>query len=244
MAEPLIIRGLESSYSTFSNLGGRIEEWNKEFKCLINPTCWGITFPIVLDLDGNGLSLVDAMSSTARFDMDNDGYDEKTGWIMPGDALFVIDHNGSGSVDRKDEFALSTFANEEGGTDLDGLRSFDTNNDGIFDSQDQAFDKAGLWIDQNADAVFDDGEFVSANDFGFLSIKLTGSADTPTIGNALIFETIEFEYETESGVKVGTAGDVAFLGLVSYLFSGALLSSFCTLLSFDASNITQNRTTG
>ncbi len=63
--------------------------------------------PLILDLDGNGahttkLGWVEGQSST-YFDMDNDGFAERTAWVAAGDGMLVIDKNGNGKIDNQNE---------------------------------------------------------------------------------------------------------------------------------------------
>lgn len=86
-------------------------------------TGWGC--PIGIDL-GSGtpgiskdaLGLKSMFSSTAFFDMDGDGYKERTGWVGPDDGLLVIDLAADGSqgsdgvIDQAKELAFKLWNTE------------------------------------------------------------------------------------------------------------------------------------
>src|SRR5262249_3627116 len=85
---------------------------------------WRRNDPITLDLDGNGFSLTYQSSVSPFFDMDGDGYAERTGWAGPGDGFLVRDLNGNGNIDNSTEMfggATSGFA---------ALAQLDGNHDG------------------------------------------------------------------------------------------------------------------
>ena len=136
---------------------------------LIN--CFSI-FPIVIDMDNDGVELVEMDESSVFFDMDDDGYRERTGWVGADDALLCIDLGGDGVIDQAKEIAFKLWA-EEAETDLEGLKLiFDSNSDGVFDSQDGRYDEFYLWQDSNLDGVTDSGELTSLADAGLLSINV------------------------------------------------------------------------
>ena len=54
--------------------------------------------PIILDLDGDGLTTV-SRSTGIHFDHDGNGFAELTGWVGAGDGLLVWDRNGDGVID-------------------------------------------------------------------------------------------------------------------------------------------------
>jgi len=60
------------------------------------------TSPIVFDLDNNGFGLLHAQDGV-HFDIDADGFAEKTGWIKPTEAFLVRDVNGNGVIDSQAE---------------------------------------------------------------------------------------------------------------------------------------------
>lgn len=58
------------------------------------------------DLNGNGahasrLGYGGGTMSSTYFDMDNDGFAERTAWASSGDGLLVMDKNGNGKIDNQ-----------------------------------------------------------------------------------------------------------------------------------------------
>lgn len=58
--------------------------------------------PIVIDLNNNGFEMVHSRDG-AHFDIDADGFAEKSGWVKPSDAFLVRDANGNGVIDSQKE---------------------------------------------------------------------------------------------------------------------------------------------
>jgi Ca2+-binding RTX toxin-like protein len=134
-----------------------------------------LSTPIVLDLDGNGVNLVDAAKSKARFDFDGDGVRDRTGWIGKGDGLLVYDRNGDGTVSDASEIS---FVNDKPGalSDLDGLRAYDSNGDGLFSALDDHFGEFAVWRDRDLDGAVDKHEMISLERAGVAAIELEGQA--------------------------------------------------------------------
>ncbi|UTW59539.1 cadherin-like domain-containing protein [Kordiimonas sp. SCSIO 12603] len=162
--------------------------------------------PIVLDLDGDGLELIDNHS----FDVDGDGVQELTGFVGPDDGLLALDRDGNGIIDRGEEIS---FVDDLPGaeTDLEGLRAFDTNGDGVLDSGDDQFDEFLVFQDLNGDGIGDGDELSSLVELGIASIDLTGTPtgevlDT-TIATGAILNTTTF---TRVDGTTGEVGDAVF----------------------------------
>lgn len=127
--------------------------------------------PLVLDLDGNGLSFVSVDASTANFDLDEDGFSERVGWVRPTDGFLVRDANANGVVDSHAEMF--------GGNGQDGyqaLAALDSNGDGVINAGDAPFAQLSVWRDLNQDGVSQSGELTSLAQEGIVSLSLTSQA--------------------------------------------------------------------
>lgn len=139
----------------------------------------GITSPIVLDLNGDGVSLVDNRKTSVAFDWDGDGVRNQTGWVGRDDGFLMFDRDGNGTVSGTDE--LSFTSDKQGAkSDLDGLRAFDSNGDGKFSSADDKFNQFKVWRDRNGNGLAEKGEVLSLGEAGVASVNLGGEAVNKT----------------------------------------------------------------
>jgi Ca2+-binding RTX toxin-like protein len=140
--------------------------------------------PLVLDLDGDGVEVTklgwgDA-GSRVYFDMDNDGFAERTAWATGGDGFLALDRNGNGKIDAQNEL----FGN--GGAFAHGfaaLKALDTNNDNRITSADAQFANLRVWIDADVDGVSDAGELRTLGSLGITSIDLNATTLSGTLNN-------------------------------------------------------------
>ena len=167
----------------------------------------GISSPIILDLNGNGVTLVDNKQTKVGFDWDGDGVKNQTGWIGKDDGFLFIDRDGNGTVTNAGE--LSFTSDKEGAkSDLDGLRAFDSNGDGIFSSADDQFGQFKVWRDKNGNGRVNKKEILSLEEAGIASIDLTGEAVNQSWewGENITVNTGSF---TRTNGTVGSFSDVA-----------------------------------
>ena len=54
--------------------------------------------PLVLDLDGDGITLDGLSSASRKFDLNDTGFAVRTGWAGPGDGFLALDRNGDGLI--------------------------------------------------------------------------------------------------------------------------------------------------
>ncbi|WP_186400864.1 calcium-binding protein [Stappia sp. P2PMeth1] len=173
------------------------------FKEVVNGAYFGGTDPLVLDLDGDGLELTAlASSTTTMFDMDGDGFLERTGWVHSDDGLLSLDVNGNGAIDDISELfgsgSTSGFAE---------LADHDLNGDGVIDADDAVYSDLRVWRDFNQDGVSSENELFSLEDLGIASISLSATADGSSNALNTVARTGTF---TRTDGSTGTIGDVEF----------------------------------
>jgi hypothetical protein len=129
-----------------------------------HPTHWD---PLVLDLDGDGVSLVSLNDANVHFDFGKDGFAEKTGWISNTDGFLTLDKNGNGLVDDGTE--LFGNAEQDG---FSALAAYDLNQDGKIDSNDAVFTQLRVWRDADGDGKTDAGEILTLAEAGVATVNL------------------------------------------------------------------------
>ena len=127
----------------------------------------GKSDPLVLDLDGDGIELIDLEDSNAYFDLNGDGFSTLTSWVSADDATLAIDTNGDGVIDSIEE--LIGDANTPGFVEI---ATYDSNGDGKIDASDQVFSELLLWQDHNGDGVGQAEELTQLSDSDVASINL------------------------------------------------------------------------
>ncbi|WP_271078640.1 calcium-binding protein [Aurantiacibacter sp. MUD61] len=154
--------------------------------------------PIVIDFDLNGLELTPVGRSQINFDADGDGDLERIGWISGGDGILALDLDGDNAITSGQEISFSQYAGR-GATDLEGLRTFDGNEDGILDAGDAIWQDLKIWFDSNHDGVTQDGELVSIIDTSVATIELFGQQGRSEYGGNAINEVTKVTFSDFDG---------------------------------------------
>jgi len=132
---------------------------------------WGD--PLVLDLDGDGVEVTKMGFGTDRsmvyFDMDNDGFAERTAWATGGDGLLALDKNGNGKIDNQGELFGNTNTLADG---FLNLKQYDSNADNKITSADGQFANLRVWVDADKDGQTDAGELKTLADLKITQINL------------------------------------------------------------------------
>jgi hypothetical protein len=160
--------------------------------------------PLVIDLDADGLDLISVENSTAFFDLDNDGFVERVGWVAPDDALLALDRDADGFIETRNELF--------GGSPSDGfasLRLLDTNADNVINALDARFADLRVWRDLNGNGVSEANELQSLTAAGIASISLASThlATPQTIAGNSVTDLSTF---TWTNGTTGTIADVWF----------------------------------
>lgn len=131
--------------------------------------------PLILDLDGDGIETTSLTGSTAHFDLDVNGFAERTAWVSGDDGLLVLDRNGNGRIDDGTElFGDQTLLSDgtRAASGFEALAEFDSNTDGVIDEQDAIYSQLRVWRDINGDGVSVLSEFAILRELGIVSINL------------------------------------------------------------------------
>lgn len=162
-------------------------------------------FPVVIDLDGDGVELLSVAHSDLVLDAGGGDF-RHSGWVGADDGLLAFDANGNGEVDGYAEFGLTNFsAGAE--SDLDALSAFDTNGDGVFDAQDEQFSSFLVWRDANGDGVCQAGEALDLAALGITSIDLGLNGNASSQAGNFVANTTLVRFADGT---IHDASDVAF----------------------------------
>jgi len=161
--------------------------------------------PLIIDLDNDGLELSSTQARNIYFEMDGDGFAERTGWIREDDGFLVRDLNGNGLIDDITE--MFGDANTDG---FAALGVLDSNADGVIDALDTDFADLMIWQDLDADGVTDAGELLSLAGHDITSISLTTGDYTGETGWLFGNEVAAEATVTRSDGSTTRIGDVLF----------------------------------
>ncbi|MDJ0583096.1 hypothetical protein [Crocosphaera sp.] len=180
------------------------------FKLTLKPINWVTEQidPLIIDLDDNGINLINLDNSLIRFDFDADGYAENTAWVSPEDAILTLDLNQDGTINNITEVFSEYFNDGSPNSGLDALATLDSNQNGIISATDTQFNQILVWQDINQDGISQPDELKTLNDHGITSINLNGiTEDIILTGNVIRQSSI---FNRNDGTS-GQISDVAFL---------------------------------
>ena len=130
--------------------------------------------PLVLDLDGDGIETV-GIDAGVLFDHTSSGIKQGTGWVSADDGLLVLDINGNGTIDNGRElFGDNTLLSD--GTWAEhgfaALKDYDTNDDGVVNTDDDIYSQLQVWQDLNQDGISQANELSTLTNLGITSISV------------------------------------------------------------------------
>ncbi len=165
--------------------------------------------PLILDLNDDGIYTKQLEDGT-HFDYADDGFAEMTGWVSEEDGLLVHDLNQNGMIDDGSELFgdMTLMSNGEiSENGFQALADLDSNNDGIINSEDDAWSELQVWKDKNSDAVSQEDELYTLEELGIEQLNLKNRTQNTKDNGNLIMEL--GSYVTEDGVT-HTMVDVKF----------------------------------
>ena len=164
----------------------------------------GIVSPLVLDLDGDGVELSSLSGSNTYFDLNIDGFAERTGWVTGGDGLLALDLNGNGRIDDNSELFGNATGFDNG---FLALFEHDDNADGVIDQSDSTFLSLRVWVDANQDGRSSTNELFSLSDLAIASINISATEVNETNQGHLVSHRSSFTY---TNGQAGIIEDIHF----------------------------------
>ncbi|WP_415896380.1 calcium-binding protein [Neptuniibacter sp. QD57_21] len=130
--------------------------------------------PIAIDLDRDGVIETLSHKQGIHFDVDANGFAERTGWIDSDDALLVRDLNNDGLITSGSELFGNNTVIESGTKAANGyeaLKELDLNDDGVVDLDEAAAAGLKLWRDLNSDGKSQEWEMTTLDNAGIQSLN-------------------------------------------------------------------------
>ena len=173
-----------SAFGKYAKPGDWIHPLRNELKYAVSHVS-----PLVFDLTGEGIKLV-PYTKGVYFDIDNDGFAEKVGWLKPGNGHLARDLNKNGQIDDITELfgddLISAFFK---------LSLLDSNNDKVIDEKDENFKDLLIWEDKNMNGYSESDELKKLSELGIKSISLATEKDDRVIEGNTITAKSTFSYE-------------------------------------------------
>ena len=165
--------------------------------------------PVVLDLGAPGISF-SSLANGVTFDINGDGAPDQVAWTASNDGILAY-NTGSGTITNGTQLFTPNFAGGSFDSGLAALASLDSNNDGVINSADSAFNNLIVWQDNNHDGIADLGEVSSLSDHGIVAIDLDATPTAATIDGQQLQAQGSFVYAD------GTTGSFVEVNLDSSL---------------------------
>ncbi len=154
--------------------------------------------PVVLDLDGDGLSLAAKGQSGVAFDIDDSGYLKATGWLAnegaSSDGFLWLDLNWNGAIDSGSEL-FSNARVQAGSRGVPSLAWVDAYGDGRITQTDPVWDELKVWQDANGNGLGEAGEVWGLAGLGISELDYTLGRYTRA-GQTRQLASPEFEADT------------------------------------------------
>lgn len=200
--------------------------------------------PIALDLNNNGKIDTLSLENGVFFDHNGDEIAFKSSWISGDDGILARDINGDKEINSGAEL-FGNFTQLKNGelakNGFEALKDLDSDDNGVFDESDKAFNEILVWQDINSNGKAESGELKSLSEHGIKSINLeflddntaldkdnkqilVGSFAINDSDNALASD-IDFSVNTVEREMAESAGLIKGTGFVRDLADALVLSA-------------------
>ncbi|MBQ3512401.1 MAG: calcium-binding protein [Lachnospiraceae bacterium] len=185
--------------------------------------------PLIIDFKTTGIDLC-SLTDGVNFDLDNNGYAEKTAWIGTEDGFLALDRNANGCIDNGGELFGDQVDIGEGrlsSSGFEALSILDDNGDKVIDEKDECYSKLLIWVDVNHNGYSEANELNSLTYYEIKEIQLNhteGSMVDESTGT-MLSESAKVVYQNASETTISefwfpinasdtTHGDVVTAGNV------------------------------
>ena len=179
-----IMSGRKLPSADYTDLVNKLHEINTKMSNNGDTLNISLYDPIALDLDGNGKIDTLSLENGVFFDHNGDDIAFKSSWISGEDGILARDIDGDGKITSGAEL-FGNFTKLKNGelakNGAQALKDLDDNNDGIFDSNDKAFNEILVWQDKNSDGISQKNELKTLNEHNIKSIDLEFMADNTAL---------------------------------------------------------------
>ena len=179
-----IMSGRKLPSADYTDLVNKLHEINTKMSNNGDTLNISLYDPIALDLDGNGKIDTLSLENGVFFDHNGDKIAFKSSWVNSSDGILARDIDGDGKITSGAEL-FGNFTKLKNGelakNGAEALKDLDDNNDGIFDSNDKAFNEILVWQDKNSDGISQKNELKTLNEHNIKSINLEFSTDNTAL---------------------------------------------------------------
>lgn len=120
--------------------------------------------PVVLDLTDEGFNLVSAEDSSITLGQLTSSQNQTAiGWVGEGNGVLMFDYDNSHQLSHLNQISFISYV-KGAQSDLEGLRYFDSNHNGLLDLKDDSFNQFGV--------LLHDGSYMALSEMGIVSLVL------------------------------------------------------------------------
>ncbi len=132
--------------------------------------------PLIIHFSHTDEIELSSLDDGVNFDLDKNGFAEKTAWIKNNDGFLAIDLNQNGIIDNGGELFGDQFIMPDGNissTGFEALISLDEDSNNKIDKNDTVFEKLYVWFDNNRNGLTDDNELKTLAELNVSYIDLS-----------------------------------------------------------------------
>ena len=132
--------------------------------------------PLIIHFSHTDEIELSSLDDGVNFDLDKNGFAEKTAWIKNNDGFLAIDLNQNGIIDNGGELFGDQFIMPDGNissTGFEALISLDEDSNNRIDKNDTVFEKLYVWFDSNRNGLTDDNELKTLAELNVSYIDLS-----------------------------------------------------------------------